>query len=273
MSKIKNKKTYRSIARETRFSVKNKISLFFELLGECFIIILSVLKYIFRGKVNIKDVINQMYFMGVESLPIVLITVAFSSAVIALYLAQIITGWGLGSYTGTVTGLSITREIAPVLCGVILSARVASSIGAEIGSMKVTEQIDALKTLSVDPIEYLIVPKVIGAVLMLPLVCIIADIVGVWAGYVVAGANGVSGGGFMAACQAFTKMTDITNGMIKCLFYGLVVSVVGSQQGLRTSGGAVGVGEATTNSVVISIVSVYVLNFFLTFLMFGGKEY
>ena len=244
---------------------------FFELFGECFIMIYEVIKLILKGRVNLKDVVSQMYFMGVESLPIALITVAASSAVIALYLAQIITGWGLGSYTGVVTGLSITREIAPVLCGVVLSARVSSSIGAEIGSMKVTEQIDALKTLSVNPIEYLVVPKVIAAVIMLPIVCVLADMVGIWAGYFVASVNGVSGGGFLDACQAYTNMSDVINGMIKCLFYGLIVAVVGSQQGLRTTGGAVGVGNATTNSVVISIVTVYILNFFLTYIMFGGN--
>ena len=268
----KNKKAYRAVQR-VGISAKSKIKSFFELLGDFFILLTEVIKYTLRGKINIKDTIYQMYFIGVESLPIILITVAFSSAVIALYLAQIITGWGLGSYTGTVTGLAITREIAPVLCGVILSARISSSIGAEIGSMKVTEQIDALRTLSVNPTEYLVVPKVIAAVIMLPLLCVVADIVGIWAGYVVACANGVSGGGFIEACQAYTKMSDVTNGMIKCLFYGIVVTVIGSQQGLRTSGGAVGVGEATTNSVVISIVTIYILNFFLTYIMFGGKTF
>ena len=244
---------------------------FFELLGESFIIIWQVALYVLRGRVNFRDAVSQMCFMGVESLVIVLITVAFSSAVIALYLAQIITGWGFGSYTGSVIGLAITREIAPVLCGVVLSARVASSIGAEIGSMVVTEQIDALKTLSVDPIEYLVVPKVVAAVVMLPLVGVLADAVGIGSGYLVACANGVSGGGFMAACQSFTHLSDMLNGLIKCVVFGLAVSVIGSQQGLRTRGGAVGVGEATTNSVVISIVVVYITNFLMTYVMFGGK--
>ncbi|MBP5273788.1 MAG: ABC transporter permease [Abditibacteriota bacterium] len=244
---------------------------FFELLGESFIIIWQVFTYVLRGRVNLRDAVGQMCFMGVESLVIILITVAFSSAVIALYLAQIITGWGFGSYTGSVIGLAITREIAPVLCGVVLSARVASSIGAEIGSMVVTEQIDALKTLSVDPVEYLVVPKVVAAVIMLPLVGVLADAVGIGSGYLVACANGVSGGGFMAACQSFTHISDLLNGLIKCVVFGLAVSVIGSQQGLRTRGGAVGVGEATTNSVVISIVVVYITNFLMTYVMFGGK--
>lgn len=244
---------------------------FFTIMGDCFILLFYTIKYIFSGKVNIKDTINQMYFIGIGSMPMVLLTVAFSSAVLALYFSQVVVGWGLGSYTGTIIGLSVTRELAPVLTGVVLSARCASSIGAEIGSMKVSEQIDALRTLSVNHIEYLVVPKVLGAFLIAPVLCILADFVGILSGYFIASINGVSSGGFVSTCQAFTTMHDVKMGLVKTLFYAVSVTIIGSQQGLQTTGGAVGVGRSTTNAVVISTVTIYVLNFILAYIMFGGK--
>ncbi len=250
-------------------ATNNLIIRFFEVLGNTFVILAQTFVFIFKGKINIKDTLNQMYFIGVQSLPMVLLTVAFSSGVIALYLANIMVPWGLGSYSGGVVVLCVTRELAPVLVGVVLSARVASSIGAEIGTMKVSEQIDALQTLSVHPVEYLVVPKVLGGILIAPFLCILGDLVGVLAGYLVACSCGVAHGGFWATCQSFAHARDINMGLIKTLWFACAVTVIGSQQGLRTRGGAVGVGQATTNAVVIATVTTYVINFMLTYIMFG----
>ncbi|MBQ0105125.1 MAG: ABC transporter permease, partial [Armatimonadetes bacterium] len=242
---------------------------FFETLGNTFVILFKTFVLIFSGKINIKDTLNQMYFIGIESLPMVLLTVAFSSGVIALYLGKIMVPWGLGSYSGGVVALCVFRELSPVLVGVVLSARVASSIGAEIGTMKVSEQIDALQTLSVSPLEYLVVPKVLGGIVIAPFLCILGDFVGLLAGFLVALSCGVADGGFISTCQSFAKANDINMGIIKTLFYACAVTVIGSQQGLRTKGGAVGVGQATTNAVVIATVTTYVINFLLTYIMFG----
>lgn len=260
---MKNKNYIKKLTKDNFFTQ------FFETLGNTFVILAQTFLFIFKGKINIKDTINQMHFIGVASLPMVLLTIAFSTAVIALYLAKVMVPWGLGSYSGGVIALCVFRELSPVLVGVVLSARVASSIGAEIGSMKVSEQIDALKTLSVNPVEYLVVPKVLGSILIAPFLCILGDFVGLLAGFLVAFSNGVAEGGFISTTQSFANAYDINMGIIKSLFYACTVTIIGSQQGLRTHGGAVGVGQSTTNAVVISTVTTYIINFILTYIMFG----
>ncbi|MCE5315288.1 MAG: ABC transporter permease [Armatimonadota bacterium] len=244
---------------------------FFEFIGEFSILLARTLKFIFRAKINVRDAFSQMAFIGVASLPIVLITVAFSGAVLALYMSQIVVKWGLGSYTGAVVGLSIAREIGPVLTSVVVAARAGSAIGAELGSMKVTEQIDALRSLAVSPIQYLVVPRLLAAIIMLPVLTIFGDVVGTLGGYWVSTVNGVAGGGFVSSLKAQVLPYDVMMGLLKTVFFGIVIVIVGAQQGLQTTGGATGVGKSTTNSVVISIVIIYILNFFLAYVMFGGK--
>lgn len=247
------------------------LSRFFEFLGGSAILMGRTLMYILRGSVNLRDTFVQMASIGVNSLPIVLVTVAFSGAVLALYMAQIVVRWGLGSFTGAVVGLSIVREIGPVLTSVVVAARAGSAIGAEIGSMKVTEQIDALRSLAVSPIQYLVVPRLIAGVVMLPVLTVFADVIGTYAGYAVAAVNGVAAEGFIRMLKAQVEPYDVIMGLVKTVVFGIVIVIVGAQQGLQTTGGATGVGRATTNSVVISIVIIYILNFFLAYIMFGGN--
>jgi len=244
---------------------------FFEFIGSVSILIGRAARFIARGKVSVKDTISQMAIIGVDSLPIVVITVGFSGAVLALYMAQLVVGWGMGSYTGAVVGLSVVREIGPVLASVVVAARSGSAIAAEIGSMKVSEQIDALRALAVSPIQYLVVPRLLAAIVMLPVLAVFADVVGTGAGYFVASVNGVAGGGYISTVKAQVLPYDVVMGMLKTVFFAVVIVVVGAQQGLQTTGGATGVGRATTNAVVVSIVLIYILNFFLAYVMFGGK--
>lgn len=244
---------------------------FFEFLGDCSKILARALAFIFKGAVGVRDTVALMATIGVNSLPIVLITVAFSGGVLSLYMSQIVVAWGLGSFTGAVVGLSVTREIAPVLAAVVVAARSGSAMAAELGSMQVTEQIDALRALAVSPIQYLVVPRLLACIIMMPVLGIFADVIGVAAGYLVASVNGVAGGGFLSSMRAQVLPHDITMGLVKTMCFGLVIAIVGTQQGLRTTGGATGVGRATTNAVVISIVVIYILNFLLAYVMFGGK--
>ncbi|MHB9038562.1 MAG: MlaE family ABC transporter permease [Armatimonadota bacterium] len=253
---------------ELTYATLNK---FFEFIGEFSLLLARTLKFILQAKVNIRDAFNQMAFIGVASLPIVLITVAFSGAVLSLYMSQLVVKWGIGSYTGAVVGLSIAREIGPVLTSVVVAARAGSAIGAELGSMKVTEQIDALRSLAVSPVQYLVVPRFLAAIIMLPVLTIFGDVVGILGAYWVAVINGVAGGGFESSLKAQVVPYDFMMGLLKTVFFGVVIVIVGAQQGLQTSGGATGVGRSTTNSVVISIVIIYILNFFLAYVMFGGK--
>jgi phospholipid/cholesterol/gamma-HCH transport system permease protein len=244
---------------------------FFEFIGETSVLLGSALRFIFRGAVDIRDTVNQMAYIGVASLPIVLITIAFSGAVLSLYMSQLVVKWGVGSYTGGVVGISITREIAPVLAAVVVAARSGSAIAAELGSMKVTEQIDALRALAVSPIRYLVVPRLLAVIVVLPAATALADVVGTLGGYMVAVVNGVASGGFISTLKAQVVPYDVQMGLVKTIFFGIVIVIVGAQQGLQTSGGATGVGRSTTNAVVISIVIIYILNFFLAYVMFGGR--
>ena len=251
-------------------AVGTALGSFFGFLGETARIFLATMLLIFRGRINIRDTVNLMAFIGVSSLPIVAVTVMFSGGVISLYLAQIVVKWGFGSYTGAVVGISVVREIGPILTAVVVAARAGSAIAAEISSMKVTEQIDALKALAVNPLEYLAVPRLLAAILTLPMLAMMADVAGVLGGYYVAIANKVASGGFIATFEAMMSPRDVTMGLIKTLFFAAVIVTVAVQQGLRTEGGAAGVGKATTNTVVLSIVIIYILNFILAYVMFNG---
>jgi phospholipid/cholesterol/gamma-HCH transport system permease protein len=247
------------------------LSKFFDFIGETSILLARTWRFIFRGRIDLRDTVSQMAFIGVASLPIVLITVAFSGAVLSLYMSQLVVKWGLGGYTGAVVGLSLAREIGPVLTSVVVAARAGSAIAAELGSMKVTEQIDALRALAVSPVQYLVVPRLLAGIVMLPALAVFADIVGTWAGYLVAVVNGVAGGGYISSLKAQVVPYDVVMGLVKTVFFAVVIVIVGAQQGLRTTGGATGVGRSTTNAVVISIVIIYILNFCLAYVMFGGK--
>jgi len=251
--------TYRAITR------------FFEFIGSTWILLGAALRYILLGAVSRQDTVYQMATIGVNSLPIVLVTVAFSGMVLALYMADLLVDFGVGSYVGAAVGLSVVREIGPVLTGVVVAARAGSAMAAEIGSMKVTEQIDALRALATSPIQYLVVPRFIASVVMLPLITVIADVVGIGGGYVVAVANGVAGGGFTSSVHQWVTVRDVLMGMLKTVFFGATISIVGCHQGLSTTGGAAGVGRTTTNAVVFSIILIYILNFFLAYVMFGGR--
>ena len=244
---------------------------FFEFFGQASMLFGSALRFILKGAVDLRDTITQMAFIGVASLPIVLITISFSGAVLSLYMSQIVVRWGVGSYTGGVVGVSITREIAPVLAAVVVAARSGSAIAAELSSMKVTEQIDAMRALAVSPVRYLVVPRLLATIVVLPALTALADVVGTFGGYLVAVVNGVASGGFISTLKAQVVPYDVTMGLVKTIFFGIVIVIVGAQQGLQTTGGATGVGKSTTNAVVISIVMIYILNFFLAYVMFGGR--
>ncbi len=257
-----------SVPGQTAF---RSVMQFFHFIGDTSIILARTLGLILKGKIDVRDTISQMAIIGVDSLPVVLITTAFSGAVLALYMSQIVVSWGVGSVVGSVVGLSITREIAPVLAAVTVAARAGSAIAAEIGSMKVTEQIDALRSLAVSPLQYLVVPRFLACVIMLPALAIFGDVIGIIAGYLVAKVLGVAGGGFLNNLRSQVLPYDVFMGLLKTVFFGAVIALVGSQQGLRTDGGAAGVGKSTTGAVVITIVIIYVLNFVLAYIMFGGK--
>lgn len=239
--------------------------------GEIFILLGQLIREMFKpGGIGFRELIEQMAALGVSSIPIALLTNFASGAVLALYFAPFLNRYGVGSFTGGVVALSISRELAPVLTGVVVAARAGSAIAAEIGTMRVTEQIDALRALAVSPIRYLVVPRVLAAVIMLPVVCVMADTAGIGGGYIIATHLDVPASAFFDSIRTLLVPTDFLLGIVKTLFFGLILAIVGCHQGLRTRGGATEVGRATTNAVVISIVLIYISDYFLADVLFAS---
>ncbi len=237
-------------------------------LGEILILFGLAVRSARRG-VNARDLTEQMASLGVNSVAIAMLTATTSGAVLALYFAPFLKQYGAEGFTGAVVALAIARELGPVLTGVVVAARAGSAIAAELGTMKVTEQIDALRALAVSPVQYLVVPRVLAAVIMVPLVGALADAGGILGGYLISQTEGVLGVTYLNSIKQFLTPADFVKGIIKTVIFGIIIALVGCHQGLATRGGATEVGRATTNAVVLSIVLIYIANFVLTYFMFS----
>lgn len=215
-------------------------------------------------------ILRQFLQIGYFSLPVVGLTAIFSGAVLALQSYSGFSRFNAESTIATVVVLSITRELGPVLAGLMVAGRVGASMAAAIGTMKVTEQIDALRTLSTNPFKYLIAPRVIAGVLMLPLLVLIADIIGVMGGYLVSVHSlGFSSGPYISNTFKFLETIDVVSGLVKAAFFGLVIVIMGCYFGYNSRGGAEGVGIATTNAVVSASICILLLNYIITGIFFG----
>jgi phospholipid/cholesterol/gamma-HCH transport system permease protein len=216
-------------------------------------------------------VLEQMQKMGIGSLPLVLVTSVFTGGVAAVQAAYQFQNYVPMRYLGTVIGKSVVIELGPVLTALVVGGRVGASIAAELGTMKVTEQIDALETLAIDPIRYLVSPRLLAGVIMLPVITIFADFIAIVGGYVVAVLGlDVSSHVYWTGFKIFLHVTDVSSGMIKAVFFGVIIAMMGCYHGLRTSGGAEGVGIATTKAVVSSCLLVLITDYILASLLFSG---
>ncbi len=252
----------------TLASIGTPFYAFFQFVGEVSMILMDAVRRLFKRPTEWRETIDQMAFIGAASVPIVALTSFFAGAVLSLYLSQFLSEYGATTFVGATVGLTITREIGPVLAGLMVAARCGSAMAAQIGTMAVTEQIDALKMLSVHPTNYLVIPRVIASITMLPILALIGMWSGVFGGYLIAITRGVSGGTFLNSLVQFVDPSDVISGMTKAPFFGLMIALVACQQGMRTKNGAVGVGRATTNAVVISMVLVYVVDYILASVMY-----
>jgi phospholipid/cholesterol/gamma-HCH transport system permease protein len=251
-------------------SVGRPVVGFFEDVGELSLLLSRSLAAIFLGRISLVETLRQMSIIGVNSLPIVLITIGFSGMVLALHTAIQFHKLGGDQFIGGLVAVSMAREAAPVLASVVVAARVGSAIAAELGSMQVTEQIDALRALAVSPVHYLVVPRLLAAILMMPVVTVFANVAGILGGAAVAiYFTHISSQVFITSIQTFLTWSDVINGLLKTLVFGAIIALVGCDRGLRTAGGAAGVGRSTTSAVVLAIVLVYVSDFFLSAVMFG----
>ena len=210
-----------------------------------------------------------MAHLGADTLPIVLLTILFTGMVLTLQTAQEFIKYGAQSSVGGVVAIAMGRELAPVLTGVVTAGRVGAAITAEIGSMKVTEQIDALKVMATNPVAYLVVPRLIACVLMLPLLVVFADMIGTFGGYLVATLYAdINSLTYFQSIKVFTVVNDVTGGLIKGAVFGAIIALVGCYKGLTAPNGAVWVGKATTGSVVNSIIAIFILNYFLSLILY-----
>jgi phospholipid/cholesterol/gamma-HCH transport system permease protein len=236
--------------------------------GECSILLFKSFVRLFRPGFEFTETLDQMAFVGVASLPIIMVTTFFSGAVFSMYTTDELIRYGAANFVGTIGGFSIFRELAPVLTGITVASRVGAASAAQVASMTVTEQVDALKMLSVNPIDYIVTPRLVANILMLPVLSMVGAYTGLVGGALVANARGVPFAIQLQGLQSFVRPWDLIGGMLKTPFFGIIVAIVACQQGLRTNGGAVGVGLATTRTVVISMVLVYFVNYFLASLFF-----
>ena len=213
----------------------------------------------------LRQLIRQIGQIGYFSLPVVGLTAVFTGAALAL---NIYTGGGrfnAEQIMPQIVALGITRELGPVLAALMLAGRVSAAIAAEIGAMRATEQIDALQTLSTDPYRYLIAPRLIAAVLTLPALTVVADIIGIAGGWLVATASlNFSGAGYVINTWNFLQPWDIVSGLIKAAVFGFIVALMGCYHGFTASGGARGVGRATTQAVVSAAILVFAADYILT---------
>jgi phospholipid/cholesterol/gamma-HCH transport system permease protein len=239
-------------------------------LGEIALFASNSVKHCFAPPFYPRLILRQFLQIGYYSLPVVGLTAIFSGAVLALQSYSGFSRFNAESTIATVVVLSITRELGPVLAGLMVAGRVGASMAAEIGTMKVTEQIDALRTLSTNPFKYLIVPRVIAGVLMLPFLVLIADIIGVMGGYLVSvHALGFSPGPYINNTFKFLETIDVVSGLTKSAVFGLIISIMGCYFGYNSRGGAEGVGVATTNAVVSASIMILLSNYIITGLFFG----
>jgi phospholipid/cholesterol/gamma-HCH transport system permease protein len=245
------------------------LSAFASHLGEAVLLSVDSFRRLWTGRFEAKEMLDQMAFLGFGTIPIVALTSFSSGAVISLYTSDILAGYGAGSLAGGAIGLAATRELAPVLAGIMAAARAGSAMAAQIATMAVTEQVDALRALGVHPTRYLVTPRLLAGTLMTPILALIGMYAAILGGmWVAAAVAGVPTGVFVRSLERFLEPKDVWGGLLKAMVFGFLLTLVACQQGLRTQGGAVGVGRATTRTVVISMVAVYLMNFALSWILF-----
>ena len=230
-----------------------------------FIFLLRTLTWLFRPPLRISQIIKQLHFIGVKSTFVVVLTATFTGMVLALQGYYSLRKFGSEALLGSAVALSMIRELGPVLASLMVTARAGSAMTAEIGLMRITEQIDALETMAVNPIQYLITPKMVAALLAVPLLVSIFDVVGIWGGYIV-GVKllGVGAGAYWSSIESAVEWKDVYGGILKSISFGLIVSWVCCYKGFYTSLSAEGLGKATTEAVVLTSVLILIWDYFLT---------
>jgi phospholipid/cholesterol/gamma-HCH transport system permease protein len=228
-------------------------------------LLFEAIVYAIRPPYQLGLILREIESIGIRSLTVVNVIALFTGMVLALQTAYALSRFGAKGFIGVVVAISLVREIGPVFTGIMVAGRVGSGIAAEIGSMKVTEQIDAIRVMGANPVKRLVVPKVIAAVVALPLLTVVADILGILGGLFISIMElQVNSYYYFTTILDTIALQDVASGIGKTFFFGLIIAVVGCYQGMTTGGGTVGVGRATTSTVVVSSILILVTDFFLT---------
>jgi phospholipid/cholesterol/gamma-HCH transport system permease protein len=223
-----------------------------------------------RGHIDLTALVAQIESIGIASLSVASLTAVFSSMVMAVQFAVQMDRFGAKEWVGSVVSLSLLRELGPVLTALMVGGRVGAGIAAELGSMNVTEQVDALRSMGADPVETLVVPRVLAAIVALPLLTVFADALGVFAAMVITRvAYHINMTYFFNAMLRSVHIADMAGGLVKTLFFGMAIGLIACYQGLAARGGTVGVGRATTRTVVVSSITVLITDFVLTNILVG----
>lgn len=237
----------------------------FEQIGRTLMLTGETVSWLIRPPYRFGRFLSAMEFIGVQSIFIVSLTGIFSGMVLALQMVHSLRQFGGESIVGSIVAISLTREISPVFAALMVTARAGSAMAAELGNMRVTEQVDALVTMAVSPVQYLLSPRLLAAVIMLPLLCIVYTCIGMFGAWLVAVEwLGVDLGIFIANIEKYVAPADFWMGEIKAATFGFLISSISCAQGYHASGGAKGVGEATTRAVVQSAVAILIANYLLT---------
>ncbi len=238
-------------------------------LGDIGLFTYDALVTLFTTKLKVKKLFYQMSYIGVGSLSIILLVGSAVGAVLALQSSIALERFGSTQFVGPIVFLSMTREFGPVFSAIMVIGRAGSAMTAELGSMRISEQIDALETLCIDPVQYLIVPRVLATTFILPFLAIFCSFFGIVAGYITSVyVLNINGETYMEAIRANVEMSDIVNGLVKAIIFGFLLAIIATYKGYITRGGAKGLGTSTTQSVVFANVTIVITDYILTSLMF-----
>lgn len=237
--------------------------------GEMVLLTWRVFRWIFKKPFGAKLIFQQMFRVGVQSIPVAVTTALFTGMVLALQSGYTLETKikGVSQFIGAVVSLSMVRELGPVLTAMVIAGRMGSAVAAEIGTMQVTEQIDALHTLAANPVKYLVVPRFLAFTFMLPILTVFADLVGWLGGMLVSTLKFSPSDVYIEISRSSLVAGDILGGLLKAVLFGAIIAIVACRQGFATTNGAEGVGRATTNAVVISFMLILISDYFMTALL------
>ncbi len=237
--------------------------------GSVFLMVIKVTRYLLQIWKNRRLVYDQMMVIGVQSIPLVLFVGVFAGAVASVQTAYQLKGYISYNYLGAATSVAIFIELGPVLTALVIAGRVGASIAAEIGTMKVTEQLDALESLAIDPLRYLAMPRIFSGFIMIPMLTILADFIGIFGAYGVAYLNlNLAPEIFFGSVKEFFSLLNVFSGLIKAFFFGGTTAIIGCYVGFSTSGGAEGVGQATIRAFVLSSALILLNDYLLSVILF-----